>query len=42
MLNKFVSDYIKGNYDFVIEIIKGKLELVCKYCCIIIFLKKII
>lgn len=38
--NKSASDYAKGNYDLVIETIKGKPELVCKYCCIIIPLKK--
>lgn len=38
--NKSASDYTKGNYDLVIETIKGKPELVCKYWCIIIPLKK--
>lgn len=31
---------LKENYDLVIETIKGKPELVCKYCYIIIPLKK--
>lgn len=38
--SKSASDYSKENDDLVMETIKGKPELVCKPCCIIILLKK--